>query len=85
MDPFSMVVAIVLISVGGRTLSNWIKLRQQQLAMRQQGSIAGADSQQRELAALRERVATLERIVTDPGYDLKRQIQALDSDHRRAA
>lgn len=85
MDPFSMVVVIVLISVGGRIASNWIKLRQQELTLRQSSSGASGDAAQREIAALRERVATLERIVTDPAYDLKRQIQALDSEHRRAA
>lgn len=83
MDPFSMVVTIVLISVAGKLIGNYLKLRQQELAARAAQGI-GSDAQ-RELAALRERVATLERIVTDPGYDLKRQFQDLEREQRRAA
>lgn len=83
MDPFSMVVTIVLISVAGKLVGNYLKLRQQEVAARTAQDIGG--EAQRELAALRERVATLERIVTDPGYDLKRQFQELEREQRRAA
>jgi len=54
------------------------------VAERMQSQQGPANDQLRqEVAALRERVATLEQIVTDPGFELKRQIQALET--RRAA
>lgn len=83
MDPFSMVVTIVLISVAGKLIGNYLKLRQQELAAR--GAPGMDASTERELAALRERVATLERIVTEPAYDLKRQFHELEREQRRAA
>jgi len=79
MDVFTMVVAIVAISTVAGLVSRWLKV-----AERMQSQQGPANDQLRqEVAALRERVATLEQIVTDPGFELKRQIQALET--RRAA
>lgn len=79
MDVFTMVVAIVAISTVAGLVSRWLKVAERMQA--QQGP-AHAQLQQ-EVAALRERVATLEQIVTDPGFELKRQIAALET--RKAA
>ncbi len=38
------------------------------------------DALEAEIATLKERVATLEKIVTDDGYDLKKQFADLDKD-----
>lgn len=37
-------------------------------------------SLEQEVAALKERIATLEKIVTDPSYDLKKQFRDLEND-----
>lgn len=82
MGVFEMVVAIVLISTVAGLVSRWLKLKERQQAQRA-SSDSGSEALRAELAHLRERVSTLERIVTDPAHDLKRQIDALDT--RRAA
>lgn len=78
MGVFEMVVAIVAISTAAGLVSRWLKLQER----RPTTTPAQADLQ-REVAALRERVATLEQIVTDPAFELKRQIAALET--RKAA
>lgn len=79
MDVFTMVVALVAISTVAGLVTRWLKF-----AERTQAQQGPANEQLRqEVAALRERVATLEQIVTDPGFELKRQIAALET--RRAA
>ena len=82
MDVFTMVVAIVAMTTVGSIVGRWLKVRQLELTQGQ-NNLASDSSVQRELESLRERVATLERIATDPAVDLKRQIQALET--RRAA
>ncbi len=79
MDVFTMVVAIVAISTVAGLVSRWLKVAEK--SRMQQGP--ANDQLRHEVAALRERVATLEQIVTDPGFELKRQIAALET--RRAA
>ena len=82
MDVFTMVVAIVAISTVAGLVSRWLKVAER---MQSQSQVGSANEQQlrQEIAGLCERVATLEQIVTDPGFELKRQIQALET--RRAA
>lgn len=76
MGVFEMVVAIVLITTVGRLVSR-------RLNERRQAQRPADDLLRREVASLRERVATLEQIVTDPAFELKRQIAALET--RKAA
>lgn len=82
MDVFTMVVAIVAISTVAGLVSRWLKVAERMQSHSQLGS-ANEQQLRQEIAALRERVVTLEQIVTDPGFELKRQIQALET--RRAA
>lgn len=82
MDVFTMVVAIVAISTVAGLVSRWLKVAERAQAQSREGS-ANEQQLRQEVAALRERVATLEQIVTDPGFELKRQIAALET--RRAA
>ncbi|QYU70409.1 hypothetical protein J4558_09955 [Leptolyngbya sp. 15MV] len=84
------VIAIVAISTCGWLINNWIRARHgYSLENEWGGTTEATDSTankelQRENAALRselktvhDRVAVLERIVTDKGYGLSEQIEAL--------
>lgn len=82
MDVFTMVTAIVVVSVVGNTLSTWFKTRQRNDD--RQGE-QERQALQREIAELRQRVATLESIVTEPAFDLRRQIDNLEPRGRIAA
>ncbi|MBK8066163.1 MAG: hypothetical protein IPK27_00605 [Rhodanobacteraceae bacterium] len=59
-------------------VSRWLKFNE-----RRQAQPPADDLLRREVASLRERVATLEQIVTDPAFELKRQFAALET--RKAA
>jgi len=77
MDVFTMVVAIVLITTLGTAMNRWLKLNERRQGERLSASAAHVEAQSREMEALRQRVATLEAIVTDPSFDLRRKIEAL--------
>ncbi len=91
----AFVIAIVSLSMGGWLINNWIRARHGYALENEWGgttepSDAGSKAElQRENAQLRselktvhERVAVLERIVTDKGYGLSEQIEALrDAPH----
>ena len=70
MNPFEMVVIIVFLSVIASMYSSWLKHRRKDRAP--------ADDER--VARLEERVRVLERIVTDSGYDLRRQFRDLERD-----
>ena len=70
MNPFEMVVIIVFLSVLASMYSSWLKHK------RKGGEPADNDR----LARLEERVRVLERIVTDSGYDVRRQFRDLERD-----
>lgn len=85
MSPFEMVVAIVLISVVGSLIGKALKLKQLSLESRARAPGVDDDALRREVIALRQRVAALETIVTDPGFELSRQIDKLAKAPRMAA
>ena len=68
--PFIMVVAIVW-------LSNKHKLEEKRIAATAEASSEKAAQYASQVAKLEDRVAVLERIVTDRGYDIATQIEAL--------
>ncbi len=70
MNPFEMVVIIVFLSVLASMYSSWLKHRR--------ADRPPADDER--LARLEERVRVLERIVTDSGYELRRQFRDLERD-----
>lgn len=73
-NPFSMVVAIVLIGCLYSLGETWLKTRRSEA----EASAKGMDDETRDtIAQLEHRVQVLERIVTDSGNDLKREIDRL--------
>ncbi|MEQ1537289.1 MAG: hypothetical protein ABL928_00040 [Sphingorhabdus sp.] len=86
-DPFTMVVAIVLIATIGRVLSSRYKAQAgivedvDMLGNTTQRQLESGDSQkmQDEIRTLKDRIQVLERIATDnsSANDVSRQIEAL--------
>ena len=72
MDVFTMVVIIVAIACGAGAYNNYLKTR------RQESKSAPSEELRAELDALRERVETLEKIVTDDKYQLHRELSELE-------
>ncbi len=74
-SPFTMVVLIVLISVGAGVVNNWLKMRQNS------GSDAETNARladmEDEVLRLRERVKVLEKISTDGDTRLREEISRL--------
>ena len=70
MNPFEMVVIIVFLSIAAGMFSNWLKHRNPDRPP--------ADDER--IVRLEERVRVLERIVTDSGYELRRQFRDLERD-----
>ncbi|TMN35342.1 hypothetical protein [Pseudoalteromonas sp. S2755] len=76
MSGTTMVFLIVLISVGGGILSEMYKRRLEYKKLDSQ-SQKERDQLHAELDALKSRVAILEQIVTDEGYQVKKDINSL--------
>ncbi|WP_370307447.1 hypothetical protein [Sinimarinibacterium flocculans] len=70
MDVFTMVVLIVLIVSVGTAAQKYIKTRGQ--------SERRSSAQDARIAKLEERVRALETVVTDHGFDLKRELRELE-------
>ncbi|MEL7296028.1 MAG: hypothetical protein AAGJ86_00125 [Pseudomonadota bacterium] len=74
-NPFSMVVAIVFIGCIYSIVTHYIDSRAKS---REAGAdSAGNDEVIRIIESLEHRIVVLERIVTDSGYSLKREIDNL--------
>jgi type II secretory pathway component PulJ len=67
-----MVVVIVFLSVIASMYSSWLKHKHKHK------NVSPADEDR--LNRLEERVRVLERIVTDPGYEVRRQFRDLERD-----
>lgn len=74
-DPFSMVVAIVAISVGAGVVNNWIKMKQ--ATRRNADQDRELSDVKAEVAKLQERVRVLERITVDADRNLSAEISKL--------
>lgn len=72
MEVFTMVVLIVLISCGAGVLNNYLKNRRLALTRLPDQDLAA------ELETLRQRIAVLEEIVTEPGYHLNQELKQLE-------
>jgi hypothetical protein len=83
MNPFEMVVMIVLIVTIGRVLSNRLGGKEQRLRGKgQPEAIESAENQrlQSEVARLNHRIRVLERLATDPAKRLSDEIESLKND-----
>lgn len=75
MDPFTMVVAIVAISVSAGLVSTWLKSRAH--ACPDEGLREELAATRQDVARLKERVRVLEQIVTDNERQLSDEIRRL--------
>jgi len=75
MDPFTMVIAIVAITVGAGLIKTWIKAREN--APADMASQSDMLAMREEINRLKERVRVLEKIVTDKERDLAEEIRRL--------
>lgn len=75
MDPFSMVVAIVAISVGAGLINTWLKTRARNRP--DEGLREELAATRQDVAKLKERVRVLEQIVTDNERQLSEEIRRL--------
>ncbi len=74
-DPFSMVVAIVAISVGAGVLNNYFKMKQTtQRNVDQDRELADVKA---EVAKLQDRVRVLEKLAVDADRQLSAEINRL--------
>ena len=73
MDVFVFVILITIIGGSIHLTKVWIRRNAS-------GNAARTETLEDEVDALRERVETLERIVTDEKYNLDREIEKLDDD-----
>ena len=91
----AFVIAIIAVSTGGWLINNWIRakhgysLENEWGGMTEPTETKASAELMRENAALRselktvhDRVAVLERIVTDKGYGVAEQIEALRDDRQ---
>lgn len=75
MDPFSMVVAIVAISVGAGLINTWLKTRAK--SRPDDGVREDLAATRQDVSRLKERVRVLEEIVTDKERQLSDEIRRL--------
>lgn len=67
MNVFEMVIIIVFLGIASEMFSKWLKHKKQ-----------AAPASDPRLERLEERVRVLEQIVTDSGYELRRQFRDLE-------
>ncbi len=75
MDFWTAIVVIVAIVMGTTMFSAKNKNKKDDPA-----SNARTDELEKQVEALKARIVTLEKIVTEPGYDLKKQFKDLEDD-----
>jgi len=72
MHVFEMVAIISVVAIIAGLMKEWLKRNQTPPV-----DLSGIESRLDKLEALQERIEVLEAIVTDKGYDLKREIDNL--------
>lgn len=75
MSFWTAVVAVVAIMAGAA-----ISMQKHKYKNHSAGSSEITEVLEKEIEDLKARIATLETIVTDPGYDLKKQFRDLEDD-----
>lgn len=85
MDINPLLIPILGISCGllaifsGAIVRPWLKLKEKQMVLNAQNVAEKAAQYASKQAVLEERVAVLERIITDQGYSLAKEIEELRS------
>ena len=74
-DPFTMIVLIVLISVGAGVINNYIKMKNER--SERGTNDADIDKMQGQIDHLTERVRVLEKLATDDERGLRDEFQRL--------
>jgi hypothetical protein len=74
-DPFSMVVAIVAISVGAGVFNNWLKLKN--ATRRNSDQDREMEAMKADMAKLADRVRVLEKLAVDADRQLAQEISKL--------
>jgi len=74
MDVFTFIFLVVLVGCLVPVLQTWMKGRQHRMGD------SAAESLRQEIGGLRERVQVLEKIVTDRGYEVRREFAALEKE-----
>lgn len=77
MDPFTRVVLILTIVFGSIWLSQHMRYRRKRMELELNAEREFSKGLKAELQDIRERLANLERIVTDKGYRVKEEIDRL--------
>ena len=77
-----MVTSVVLISALGGVANQALKTRQAALQNRPTATGSDPEALLREIASLRQRVAALEAIVTEPSFELQRKFRDLERESR---
>ncbi|MBT8137357.1 MAG: hypothetical protein KJO54_10130 [Gammaproteobacteria bacterium] len=77
MDVFTMVVAIVAVSCGAGVINTWLKTNRK---VDRSELNARLEARLGDFRKLEQRIAVLERIVTDKHYDLKKELHELESE-----
>lgn len=72
MHVFEMVAIISVFAILAGTVNKWLATRQVP-----EVDLSGIEGRLAKLESLQERIEVLEAIVTDKGYDLKREIENL--------
>jgi len=74
-SPFTMVVLIVLIAVGAGVINNYFKMKAE--TKDNAADTVELDKLRGEVAALKQRVSTLERLAVDKDASLREEISRL--------
>jgi hypothetical protein len=77
MNPFEMVVVIVVVVTFSGLVKHWLNARHRFADLEEQLSRTGVADQLKRIDQLEERVRTLERIVTDRTERLRKEIDSL--------
>ena len=72
-----LIFSIPIVAIASRTITKWLELKEKQLAVTASATAEQAAQYAGKISALEERVAVLNRIVTDRNEGLTAQIEAL--------
>ncbi len=78
-----LIFSIPIVAIASNTISKWLKLKEKQLKVTANATAEQAAQYAGRIAVLEERVAVLNRIVTDRNEGLAVQIEALRDEPKK--